>query len=423
MQKHAQGGGIPGDGLPGDGVPGDGAKRPRGGDTDPAKAAQAGQTPQAGRPARAAEPAPSSHAAAPAPAVPDYTLRDEDLRLYGSALALGGITHDQADSAALERLVRLGLLTAPRTPGTGPGTAGTGSGTGTGTGTGPGTCHGTRPAPGDRFEPVNPAVAQSSLVSDLMKDAQQAIERICQVRMALAPAEAAYRDQRGTSGGALVEHVGLRNINESIRAAAQECRSEVLTCQPGGGRPQEVLEESLPATSSMLARGVRMHTIYQHTARASPATQEFVRTVQRQGAEVRTLDESFDRLIIFDREVAFIPGRPGRAGRSTAVEIRSPAVVAFLADLFDRAWLRALPFTPPTRGPRTSEISNDLGLAILRHVVAGDTDAVTAQQLGISVRRCQQYISQISARLGSRSRAQLGYLAAVSGLLGDPPKS
>ncbi|MEU6082332.1 hypothetical protein [Streptomyces sp. NPDC047108] len=322
----------------------------------------------------------------PGSASADYTLGDDDLRVYRAALDLGSTCPGEADAGALERLVRLGLLAAPRTP-------------------------------GGRYEPVNPAAAQSTLVADLMRDAQEAVERICRIRTALAPAEAAYREQFGASRGALVEHTGLANINESIRAAAQDCASEVLTCQPGGGRPQEVLAESLPATSSMLARGVRMHTIYQHSARASAATQEFVRTIQEQGAEVRTLDESFDRLIVFDRQLAFIPGPLGRTDRSTAVEIRSPAVVAFLVDLFERAWLRATPFAPPTRDRRTSQISNDLGLAILRHVVAGDTDAVTAQQLGISVRRCQEYIAQISTRLGSRSRAQLGYLAAVSGLL------
>ncbi|MFI1762714.1 LuxR family transcriptional regulator [Streptomyces sp. NPDC020800] len=320
-------------------------------------------------------------------------LRQEDIDVYSSLLPrLPGPIDGTAPPDAVRRLVASGLLHRSG----GDHTADT---------AGEGSDHAT-------YMAVNPGLVCGRRASEILGEAQEVLGRLLHTQEALAPAVEAYRLHRD-SGGYEV-HSGLAHINAAIEMATRECSQEILTSQPGGPRSAEVLAASLPPTLAMLGRGARMKTIYQHNARTSATTRAFVRTVEEYGAEVRTLDENFDRLIVFDRKVAFIPST---ADRTVAVEVRIPAVVSFLALAFERSWIRAVPFTPPGRDKVTARITDELELAIMRHVVAGDKDAVTAQQLGISVRRCQEYIARLSARFGSRSRAQLGYLIAKSGVL------
>ncbi|MFI9253541.1 LuxR family transcriptional regulator [Streptomyces sp. NPDC053069] len=313
-------------------------------------------------------------------------LEPEDVEVYVSLLPRLPGPADGAPPEAVRRLVAIGLLHES-------GEAG----------------EGRHPV---TYAAVNPARVGGLRAKGVLDEAQEMIGRLLRDQETLAPAVDAYLRQRD-SGGYKV-HSGLPHINAAIEIATRECHEEILTSQPGGPRSAEVLATALPPTLDMLRRGARMKTIYQHNARSGPATQAYVRAIEEHGAEVRTLDENFDRLIIFDRKVAFIPGTEDR---SVAVEVRIPAVVSFLAVVFERSWLRAVPFTPPGRDRATARITDEMELAILRHVVAGDKDAVTAQQLGISIRRCQAYIARLSDRLGSRSRAQLGYLIAKSGLL------
>lgn len=321
----------------------------------------------------------------------DVLLSQEDIAIYTSLLPRLPGPVDGAPPEAVRRLVAHGLLHLSDEAADG--------------------------RDGVAYTAVNPALVCSLWVKGILDEAREVIGRLQNTQETLAPAVDAYRRQRN-SGGYEV-HSGLPNINAAIEIATRECHEEILTSQPGGPRSAEVLSTALPPTLDMLRRGARMKTLYQHNARSGAATQAYVRAIEEQGAEVRTLDENFDRLIIFDRKVAFIPGTEDR---SVAVEVRIPAVVSFLAVVFERSWIRAVPFTPPGRDRATARITDEMELAILRHVVAGDKDAVTAQQLGISVRRCQEYIARISARLGSRSRAQLGYLIAKSGMLeGGPP--
>ncbi|GAA2772762.1 hypothetical protein [Kitasatospora cinereorecta] len=267
-----------------------------------------------------------------------------------------------------------------------------------------------------RYHPLSPAAAEAAGVERVLQAANEVVQQIGQARALTRLVSRAYEEHRRTGDGALTTHHGHAAVTGAIHRAARECRDELLTFQPGGSRARQPLGAPLPPTLALLDRGVQVRSIYQHSARASAATQDFVKAVHDRGGDVRTLNESFERLIVFDRKTVFIPGR---RDRRTAVEIRQPGVADFLSGVFDKAWMRAKPFTLPNRNRATTQISDELCIAIMRHVVAGDTDAVTAQQLGISVRRCQEYIARVASSLGSRSRAQLGFLVAQSGLLED----
>ncbi|MFD0367342.1 helix-turn-helix transcriptional regulator [Streptomyces sp. NPDC059071] len=276
-----------------------------------------------------------------------------------------------------------------------------------------------QPVPGsDRsLTPIRPSTALAMLVRPIEEEIQQRQAVAQGLQQALDPIEALYNaQQRPTTD--LVMLQGLPAINAAIDDATKRCTTELLTAQPGGSRSSTVLSEALQRSRDLLARGVRLRTLYQHTVRYNPATMDYIHKIADAGdqAQVRTLDELFERLIIFDREVAFIPAR---SDRQSALEVRNQALIAFLVDVYERAWQRATPLTPSSRSREEPSVIPSIRRTICQLLISGHVDEAIARRLGMSVRTCRSHIAKIAEQLGSTNRAQLGYLLATSDLLGE----
>ena len=134
-----------------------------------------------------------------------------------------------------------------------------------------------------------------------------------------------------------------------------EAQEELLTAQPQANRSPRTLAEASTRDVAALERGLKMRTLYQHSARRHSATHKYVAAVTAHGAEVRTLDEFFNRLIVVDRRVALIPAADSLA---TAVVVREPAIVAYFVDVFERTFARARPFASSGQSV-TKEIASE----------------------------------------------------------------
>jgi DNA-binding CsgD family transcriptional regulator len=208
---------------------------------------------------------------------------------------------------------------------------------------------------------------------------------------------------------------GLSRIQAAMDEATEACTTEVLTVQPGGIRPEAELTEGLHRALALRGRGVRMRDLYTHVARHG---QGLLNYLELMGGTVqaRTLDEVIDRLILFDRTVAFIPAN---ADRTLALELRHPALVEYLVTVFERLWRLAIPLTAPLPDTGIEGISHrEQSIAAL--LAEGHQDAVIAERLGISVRTCRAHIARLSETLGAASRTQLGVRIAQVGLVGPP---
>ncbi|MFF1560480.1 LuxR C-terminal-related transcriptional regulator [Streptomyces sp. NPDC058279] len=201
---------------------------------------------------------------------------------------------------------------------------------------------------------------------------------------------------------------GLASISSAINEALAAVRRDILTAQPDGARPSAVLKEALESVRRQIAAGISMRTLYQHTTRFDEATKDYVRTVTEYGAQVRTLEEFFDRLIIVD-DTAFIPAN---ADRTTAISITEPTIIRFLRDTFDKAWDRAkpFPFVPLHAAKAADEVVPAIRESISRLLVEGYSDKAIARRIGISERSLQAHIAAIKQELGALNRLQLGYL-------------
>ncbi|MCX4733333.1 hypothetical protein [Streptomyces sp. NBC_01363] len=275
--------------------------------------------------------------------------------------------------------------------------------------------------PGDprRLAPVSPDAASSELLGPMVQHMGQMEQHVARLRSQLAALQPVYFE-----GRRLRNHLEAfdtvpdpHTVQAMIDTQIKHCRFEVLTVQPGGARPPHLLEAATQSCLDITERGIRLRTLYQHTARTDPGTQSLVRAVSAEGGEFRTTEEVIDRLIIIDREVAFLPQRAASGPSHGAVVTREPTLVNYLCSVHDLLWRSAVPFRPdePDKRPVMDEVKQ----AILRLLAEGHKDVWVAHRLGMSVRTCRRHISEITADLKASSRFQAGVNAANAGLL-DP---
>jgi hypothetical protein len=258
--------------------------------------------------------------------------------------------------------------------------------------------------PSETYLPVDPATVQSRVVSPMGQRAAELLAESTDWANTFAELGLAYRR---TAPGELpiVQLRGLPNINRFLIAAVGDAEFELLTAQPDGARPSTILAEAIDRDKRALERGVRMRTLYQHSARRSVATREYVEEVTTYGAEVRTLDEFFNRLIVVDRRLAIVPGAEGY---QVAVAIHEPSLVAHLVDIFERYWERARGFSDRELNTER-EVADDVHNMTVRMLVEGHSDNASAKRMGVSTRTYAGYVASLKAEYNVETRFQLGY--------------
>ncbi|MCB5179553.1 helix-turn-helix transcriptional regulator [Streptomyces antimicrobicus] len=258
--------------------------------------------------------------------------------------------------------------------------------------------------------PVSPEVAKAELVRPIEESLERERLHAQQIDTSFVPVNAIYTAAKREHAGWATPIIGEQVIHSTLAHAVRECREELMTVQPGGDRLSYDLEDLDHVRGS-----VRHRALYQHAVRTHAATLRHIERLVEAGGEVRTLDHVFDRLIIIDRTVAYIPGHDDR--RTTALEIKQPAIVSFLVQVFEESWERGSSVDPGASRGVEPDIADEIQRAIMRMLVDGHTDEAIARRLGTSRRTVAAHVSRIAATLQSRSRAQLGYLIATTGLL------
>jgi DNA-binding CsgD family transcriptional regulator len=207
---------------------------------------------------------------------------------------------------------------------------------------------------------------------------------------------------------------GGERINAALNMATAQCRTEVLTVQPSDRISERSLLRGLERDRPLIERGVRIRTLYQHTARYSPEKLAYAAELSDGKVEYRSIDELVERLIICDETVAFIPTRDDQ---QVALELRHPGLVRYLIKVFEFMWNRAVPLSAGTPYETAPDGITQIQHSIAKLLVEGHVDEAIARRLGMNVRTCRAHIAKLATLLGSGSRAQLGYLIAQSGIL------
>ena len=238
----------------------------------------------------------------------------------------------------------------------------------------------------DKMVAIRPSTALSMLLQPIDHEIRHQQQAAAKLQFVMEAVETVYRSSAHRSDEMVSVLEGLEVINARIDQATSECTFELLTAQPGGGRSEEVLSSAMKRVNALIDRGAQIRTLYQHTARYDLATSAFAELLDSTGqAEVRTLAELFERLIIFDRKVAFIPARKDR---QVALEIRQPAIVSYLVGMFERIWHYGVPLSPSTPTSTTNqEVIPQVQRSIAQLLVAGHMDEPIA-------RRCRRRVNR-----------------------------
>ena len=263
------------------------------------------------------------------------------------------------------------------------------------------------------LRPVPPTTALTQLIHPIEREIQERRRRTVALTDALEPFMA-FTAQNSTVATRDYRPRGPQPHQHNPRPGHRRLHRGASHGAAGSGRQPHILEKALRRVEPLIDRGVRMRTLYQHTARHHPATLAYMEKVGPSGVEVRTLEEIIDRLIIIDRKVAFIPAS---SDRLSALELRHKGIVEYLVGVFEQFWLHGIPWEEPiSYGPDLEGISG-VQRSIAQLLVEGHVDDSIARRLGMNVRTCRAHIAKLNAALGSGSRAQLGYLIAQSGIL------
>ncbi|WP_173019594.1 LuxR C-terminal-related transcriptional regulator [Streptomyces alkaliphilus] len=263
--------------------------------------------------------------------------------------------------------------------------------------------------------PLDPEIVEAELISPLEMAIVERRRRIVRIHEQLRSLGQLYRstEQLRYEENSIRVLDDAAEVRREIELARHRCVRERMSLQPGGGRSAELLQQDLAQTRELLRRGVRIRTLYQHTARASLATRAYVKRICEEGGEVRTAEELTERIIIYDRRIAFVPKeRNGREAPGAAV-VTDPTLVAYLCRSFEATWQVAQPFSPAEAesapaGERQS--GTELRDSILRLMAMGLKDEVIARRLGMATRTCRRYISALMDELGATSRFQAGLM-------------
>ncbi|WP_405937592.1 LuxR C-terminal-related transcriptional regulator [Streptomyces sp. NBC_00726] len=264
------------------------------------------------------------------------------------------------------------------------------------------------------IRPVPPSAALSHLLQPVTREIHERIRLSAALADSLAPlASVASADPNL----AITVLEGIPLIDAAIQNATDSTWEEVLTLQPAGTGGEEIrLEKALDPTLAMVERGVTLRHIYQHPARYHPAIKTYLDEIPPGHLQVRTIEQTAERLIVFDRTVAFIPAS---ARRDVALEIRHPALVRYLIQVYEVLWAQAKPLTSPLQAAAPHTPVTAAQLSVARLLVEGNTDQIVARKLGISVRTCRAHIAKLMQALGATSRTHLGALIVQSGVAAD----
>ncbi|KDN84068.1 helix-turn-helix domain-containing protein [Kitasatospora cheerisanensis] len=256
----------------------------------------------------------------------------------------------------------------------------------------------------ERLTAVNPRSVGARLGRELRTAGTRLFDQAEQLPAELGALTDAYdRAARPDDNSRAITHVlDVDRIRHRLLQIEADFREEVLAAQPGR-RPSVYLEKSA-RTEQALAAGARMDILYQPVGSTDPAVIDYAVRATGWGMRLRSLDEDFTRMLIFDRKVAVISAS---ADNRTAAFIEDPAVVGHLVALFLRDWERAERVRwHDLAGGAVPEAAD----RIARLLAQGLTQRAVASRLGVSERTVAEHIARLRERYDAGTLFQLGWL-------------
>jgi hypothetical protein len=252
---------------------------------------------------------------------------------------------------------------------------------------------------------VDPQYVGARVEGALYSEAATMLKRAASVSDALHGLRRSYDTRAAETAGLIECHRGSEAINWRLGQVLSGCTTELLVCQPGAARRPESIREAAGRDLDALKRGVVMRTLYHDHAHSGAGMDEWVAMMTAAGAEIRTLAEPFERMIVIDRRIVVIPGDQilMDSKETVAYIVNDGGVAGFLARRFHHDWERANGWDE--RGGDTPLSRRQV--AVLRGLAAGEAQAQIARRLGIAQRTMAETIAELKVTYGVTTLFQL----------------
>ncbi|GAA4858086.1 hypothetical protein GCM10023222_06260 [Saccharopolyspora cebuensis] len=234
-----------------------------------------------------------------------------------------------------------------------------------------------------------------------------------EARAAVASVARDARSHSGTGGVLQVVHGPKR-----VGWAAYELQSNATTLVQGVAKPPYVTTGPLDSLESRkLAEGVRYQVLYDRSALARPPQLDITTKLVALGEQARVIHVAPTKLIMVDGEIALLPLTVSENSIESAVVVRSSAMLAAIARIFEDLWRFAAPFSAAHDVSGGEVQPTEEERWILSLLASGATDDTIGRLMGFSARTAHRRVRELIARLGVETRFQAGMQAVKLGWL------
>lgn len=255
----------------------------------------------------------------------------------------------------------------------------------------------------ERAEQTNVPGTRPTAAAQAQAEAREAVRSVTR----------AARAQAGGSGVLQVVH-GTKRVGW----AAYELQRSATTLVQGVAKPPYATTGPLDSLESRkLAEGVRYQVLYDRSALALPPQKDITTKLVAMGEQARVIHVAPTKLIMVDGEIALLPLTVSDTAVESAVVIRSSAMLAAIARIFEDLWRFAAPFTGSHDLSGDEVQPTEEERWILSLLASGATDDTIGRLMGFSARTAHRRVRELIARLGVETRFQAGMQAVKLGWL------
>lgn len=261
-----------------------------------------------------------------------------------------------------------------------------------------------------RYIAAAPDIAMEAMVLRRQEDLQLARARIKELK---EQTSVQRRDEQEHIVELIVNRDAQRQALEQLQLSA---RSEIIcmTRPPIMIGPMALPEEDRPITKHV--RGLSRRCLVDSEFLQLPGAIDHVRYDIENGETVRLLPQLPLKLVLADRRIAFMPLSLQQQPISSALLVRTTALVDALCALFEMLWRQAAPISFTHAGVLRTEQPDAWPTRqseeLLALLAAGLNDKTIAHELDLSVRTLKRRISELMKRFNARTRFQAAWLAA-----------
>ncbi|MEU2727375.1 hypothetical protein ABZ650_06570 [Streptomyces griseoviridis] len=189
------------------------------------------------------------------------------------------------------------------------------------------------------YIPGDPRMAVQSLTGGLLGDLEAIVARVSQIPALERLAE--HFDPQRLYGGPGSEYLATTaQMNARLGEISAAAHSDFCAVQPGepADRDPAILRLGVERTRAALQRGVQVRSIYHRSAHEHDQTRDYIHAMIADGAEVRASTLPGPRLVIIDRQHAFVDNHVIKGEGNSGWHLFDRAAVAWARSIFEIFW-------------------------------------------------------------------------------------